>query len=173
MRFEKFLFVIVLNACSSSAEKTGGTPTIKHGDRKVNNNELVEVDRPRNSCSLNVKKHITQFTAIKTTCGELPDEINDFSGLSDVVLSIPKTCTLGHFYNQDEHCTVTTELTCETSDGCTEVRYLDFDWTPQSNLTGAAVNEQFIGDGQLELTRTCAASRCEGTYRAITFAITK
>ena len=134
-------------------------------NRKVMSADLVPTEVMRNQCSLGIGEYIIQWVPLESDCGELPDEIGDMSTLDEQVLSIPSQCTLGHYYTQTEQCTVTTELICQTPDGCTETRYQDFDWKPNTD------GRPWFGDGILKYTRECPTKTCMGTYHAAAFPI--
>lgn len=168
------LLMAVLVGCGAPAEgdlpvkkgppKSDGTPkVIVDENRPVMDADHITTEAPRNQCSLEVGKYILQYVPVKSTCGELADEVGDMRDLDPHVLSIPRVCTLGHYYNQDVECTVTTELVCITADGCEETRYQDFDWSPTQD------GKSWYGDGVLKLKRVCGAQECEGTYHVAVF----
>jgi hypothetical protein len=156
-------------ATAGKGGQGGNMPTIvKDGTRQVVNVTLVATDKPINACATNVTKYLTQFHPKTGACGELPDEKGDYSGMK--FLGIPANCTLGHFYNVDEACTVTTDLTCNLDNGCTETRYLDYTWRHAQIAGALTTDEALLGDGELKYTRSCPNKpECADTYTQITF----
>lgn len=169
------LMILGTLACGSeTGAPTSGTPALIHDkNRKVTDLEFVVTEAPRNACSRDVRGVITQYVPLKSTCGELPDEVGNLEDLDPKFLSISQDCTLDSFWNTDETCAVTNDLTCELSTGCTESRHLDFDWSPVTDDPKVLkINEAFLGDGILKMTRSCPGKPdCEGEYRVTAYTL--
>lgn len=140
---------------------------------EMEESDFTVLSEERNACTAKIGAYLVQYAAVESesgvtepTCGALPDEVGNMSKLDANRLSIPKNCTLGHYYNQNDMCTLTTELICELENGCTENRYTDFNWQPATEA-----DTTWFGDGLMRLTRTCpvAADSCSGTYHAAAF----
>jgi hypothetical protein len=155
---------------SAGSGGSGKPKVVKDDTRDVTAVDLTSTENIRNACSAGITKYLTQFSIRpgSKACGQIPDEQGDLTGQKS--LAIPDSCTLGHFYNVDAACTVSTDMTCMLPNGCTETRHLDFSWTPATLPDALETPDAFLGDGELTRTLTCPGKpMCSDSWTQITF----